>query len=154
MEGAVGRSVAVVETPRRLLAGPFEVEYAAGASRRDEEYRLRYRIFVEEREWLSGSPSDGLERDAFDPASCSFILRDSGTGAVAACQRLILPDRLPPDLVTAVQRFAPDLGLDLRTWPLDSWAEVSRSSIAAHYRWGAAGAAAMPAMRAIQYASI
>jgi len=81
------------------------------------------------------------------------VLKDAATGEVAACQRFILPDRLPPGLVTNVERLAGGADAHFRSLPLDAWAEVSRSTIAPRFRWGASGTA-LPALVAIKYASI
>jgi N-acyl amino acid synthase of PEP-CTERM/exosortase system len=144
---------------RDLLIGPFTVEYAFGAAPRTDEYRLRYRVFVEEHPWLSaGALPDRLERDEFDDACCSVLLRDAETGEAAACQRLILPERLVPGLRTQIERlFQPLPGVtvvDFNRLPRHSWAEVSRSTIAPKYRWGSSTASSLPAMAAITYASI
>jgi len=137
-----------------VLVGPFRVEYTAGSSPRIDEYRLRYSVFVEERQWEpAASFRDRIERDAFDAACCAFLLRDSSTGEAAACQRFILPERVSPGLVTNVERLAGGLDVDLTRLPRSSWAEVSRSTIAPKYRWGSS-ATSMPAMVAIKYASI
>lgn len=135
------------------LLGAFAVEFSAGTRGRTDEYRLRHSVFVEEREWLAAHPASiRLEHDGYDPYSLSFVLRDLATGEPAACQRLILPDRLPATLTTPFEMLAAGeatLGsLDRRVW-----AEVSRTTIAPAYRWGAQ-AAAEPTMRAIKHASI
>jgi len=134
--------------------GPFQVEYAGGSASRLDEYRLRYSVFVEERQWLPAAASpDGLERDELDAASCAFLLRDVRTGEAAACQRFILPERLRSGLVTNAERFSSDLAVDFDGLPRQSWAEVSRSTIGPKYRWGSSETS-LPAMVAIKYASI
>jgi N-acyl-L-homoserine lactone synthetase len=138
-----------------LFIGPFQVEYAAGTAPRVDEYRLRHRVFVEERAYFPVSAMrEGLERDEFDEASCSLLLRDARTGEAAACQRYILPGRLPAGVVTNAERFASEAGVRLGRLAPGIWAEVSRTTIAAKYRWGGAATSALPAMRAITYASL
>lgn len=150
----MSRHVSSVDGSNALFVGPFRVDYAVGSAPRIDEYRLRYSVFVEERQWEpAGAFPDRLERDEFDEACCAFLLRDSSTGEAAACQRFILPERLAPGLVTNVERLANGLSLDLNRLPRNSWAEVSRSTIAPKYRWGSS-ATSMPAMVAIKYASI
>jgi N-acyl-L-homoserine lactone synthetase len=150
----MSRNVSPVDGANVPLLGPFRVEYNVGPASRVDEYRLRYSVFVEERQWLpAGPPGDRLERDEFDEQCCAFLLRDASTGEAAACQRFILPDRMPPGVVTNVERLAHGRSVDLNNLPRHSWAEVSRSTIAPKYRWGSS-ATPLPAMVAIKYASI
>jgi N-acyl-L-homoserine lactone synthetase len=130
------------------------VDYRAGAGGRTDEYRLRHRVFVEERGWLAaGAAGNELEQDDFDDYSCAFLLRDAASGEAAGCQRFILPERLPAGLTTNVERYADSLSVDFAALPLRSWSEVSRSTIAPGYRWGS-GSAAVPALVGIKYASV
>ncbi len=139
-----------------LEAGPFIVRFAVGGQPRLEEYRLRYRAFVDEHGWVRPG-SDRLERDAFDEFSCSALLIDTESGAAAACQRLILPDCLPPGVVTNVEgQYRPKTGvpvLDFRRLRRGAWAEVSRLTVAPEFRCGSAGAARR-AGQTIAYASM
>jgi len=149
------RNVSCIDGSGILFVGPFQVEYAVGLVPRLDEYRLRYSVFVEERQWLSGQVAqNGLERDEFDEACCAFLLRDACTGEAVACQRYILPERLPLRLRTNVEMLASRFGGDIGSLPRSSWAEVSRSTIAPKYRWGGTGATSMPTMAAIKYASV
>lgn len=141
-----------------LTFGPFEVRYAAGMEPRHEEYRLRYDAFVAEHHWETPEACrDRLERDPFDRFSCSTLIVDSGTGEPAACQRLILPEYLPPGWVTNVERQYRPLPagprVDFKTMPRRRWAEASRLVIAPAYRWGSARSS-MPAMVAVSYATL
>jgi len=147
------RAIRTIEQTSTVL-GPFAVEFAAGSACRTDEYRLRYRVFVDERHWIAPDGlSNGLERDEFDMASCAFVLRDASSGEVAACQRMILPELLPAGLVTNIEQLVSGLDEELASMPRDSWAEVSRSSVAPAYRWGS-GTACLPAMVAVKYAAI
>ena len=128
-----------------LDAGPFQVRFAVSGQPRLEEYRLRYRAFVDEHGWEAAQTGpDGLECDAFDQFSCSALLIDAASGEAAACQRLILPDWLPRGLVANVEReYRPDTdlpALDFRRLRPEAWAEVSRLAIAPEFRCGSAGA--------------
>lgn len=141
-----------------LVVGPFRVSFAIGAEDRTEEYRLRYQYFVEECHFEpADSFPDGLERDEFDHASCALLLRDAQTGDPAGCQRLILPDHLPPGRLTNLEReykpLAGQVGIVFSDLPRNGWAEASRTTVAHGYRWGGAETS-MPAMVAIKYASI
>jgi N-acyl-L-homoserine lactone synthetase len=142
-----------LDSTRGRSIGPYTVAFAAGTQAREDEYRLRYALFVEEHAWLEGNRVERMEIDEFDRFSCAFLLRDRETGEAAACQRLILPDRLPAGLVTNIERLTPSFANQVHGLTRDSWAEVSRTSIAQPYRWGRTGSA-MPAMVAIQYASL
>lgn len=139
-------------------AGPFQVRFAVGGEPRLAEYELRYRAFVEEHGWEAARPgAHRIERDAFDDFSCSVLLLETGSARPAACQRLILPDWLPPGILTNVQReYAPLAGLpavDFNALPTKGWAEVSRLTIAPEFRSGSAGAAKR-AVRTVTYASL
>lgn len=141
-----------------MVVGPFRITFAIGEDDRTEEYRLRYNVFVEECCFESPDRcADGLERDEFDRASCSMLLHDVATGQVAGCQRLVLPDLLPPGTLTNLERqyqLLPDHpGVDFTAIPRNSWAEASRTTVAAPYRWGASSTS-MPAMVAIKFGSI
>lgn len=138
-----------------LFFGSFRVDYATAADDRVDEHRLRHAAFVEEHRWLTAEwCPPGLECDAFDPFSCSVLLTDAATAAPAACQRLILPERLPRGLRTNVEQecraIDPAFGFD--TLPRDSWAEASRLTIAPAFRgWRDAS---RHSFRAVSYASL
>lgn len=128
-------------TSPRLRLGPFLVHYLEGPQRRQQEFRLRFRAFVEERGWERPARSgDALEQDEFDEFCCSALLTDEGSGEVVACQRLILPDRLPDSRRTNAERQYRPLsgapGLDLTSAPRARWAEASRLTIARPFRCG------------------
>jgi N-acyl-L-homoserine lactone synthetase len=138
--------------PVRL--GPYDVEFAAPDMDRTAELQLRYRIFVEERRWLPpDAHRQGIETDEFDPFSYAFLLRDAATGEAVACQRLVLPDRLPTGKLTQIEHLTLAYGLDLASRPRDTWAEASRTSIAPHYRQGSANVE-MPAIVAMKYPTL
>lgn len=146
------RHVAVT-TIDDVRLGPFQVEFSEGAAGREDEFRLRWDVFVSERKFLNVESPERLERDEFDDRSAALLLRDADTGEPAACQRFILPDRLAASLPTQVEQLAAIFGVPFDPAPRTAWAEVSRSTIAPHYRWGA-GTSRMPAMLAIKYASL
>ncbi len=138
--------------------GPFRITFAFGPENRAKEYRLRYRVFVEECGFESAlEHPDGLERDRFDDASCALFLEDRATGRPAGCQRLVLPDLLPPGTLTNIEReyvpLAGCRGIDFENSQPHGWAEASRTTVDPAYRWGSAGAS-MPAFQAIHYGSI
>jgi N-acyl-L-homoserine lactone synthetase len=65
-------SVEIVRSPEQLL----------------EAQRLRFRVYCEERGFEPGT--DGLEQDAFDPASRHVLVRNRNTDAVLGTARLVL----------------------------------------------------------------
>lgn len=139
------------------VVGPFCVSFGVGTSDRDDEYRLRHQVFVRECGFIADRSPAQLERDDFDDASCSFVLRDARSGEVAACQRLVLPDWLPPGTATNLEsQYRPMTDgrrIDFNAVPRSSWAEASRTTVAPKYRWGSS-ATSLPAMVAIRYASV
>jgi N-acyl-L-homoserine lactone synthetase len=144
------------DNPHALAAyvGPFRVEFAFGERGREDEFRLRYQIFVVEREWL---PPDGLidcqERDEFDAASCAFLLREADTGIPVACQRLVMPDLLPPGKLTQIEEVTEGTIREIAERPRQTWAEASRTSIIKRYRRGSS-ANTVPTMAVMKYASV
>ncbi len=69
----------------------------------DEAYRLRHRVFVEERGWEAWRKPDGREVDEFDPnGSISFLVMEGGQ--VIACLRMVPGGGLNNELATAQKR--------------------------------------------------
>jgi acyl-homoserine lactone synthase len=54
----------------------------------DAMFRMRHRVFVEDKGWTLSSAGDGLERDAFDTAETVYFIWRGPNGAVHACARL------------------------------------------------------------------
>ncbi len=111
------------------------VELAGGADDVREAQALRYRIFGEE--WgvtLKGGEA-GLDVDEFDPYCRHLLVRESETGRVVGCARL-LTDRN----AARVGRFYSEDEFDLRAIRAlpGRMLEVGRTCIAAEYRQGAA----------------
>jgi N-acyl amino acid synthase of PEP-CTERM/exosortase system len=142
---------------RDVSVGPFSVTFGVGTSDRNDEYRLRYRVFVQECGFIPDRFPSQLERDEFDDASCAFVLRDDASGDIAACQRLVLPDWLPTGTRTNVERqyrpMSDGSRFDFAAQPLWSWAEASRTTVAPKYRWGSSGTS-LPALVAMRYTSV
>lgn len=69
--------------------GGLEVVVATTPAEREASYRLRYRVFVEEMGASIPSGHGGLERDRFDPHCHHMLVRDTATGAVVACTRVL-----------------------------------------------------------------
>jgi N-acyl amino acid synthase of PEP-CTERM/exosortase system len=72
----------------------FELAQALTPELKDEVYRLRHRVYVDELGFERGS-FDGLERDEFDDQSRHLLLRSVKTGIAAGCLRLVMvrPER-------------------------------------------------------------
>jgi N-acyl-L-homoserine lactone synthetase len=140
------------------LCGPYRVSFAIAADSRAKEFRLRYQYFVEECRFEPADRfPDGLEHDEFDDVSCALLVEDADTEEAAACQRLVLPDQLPPGLPTNIERHYSPLpggeGVEFSTLPRHLWAEASRTTVAKKYRWGSARTE-MPGMVPIKYGSL
>lgn len=118
--------------------GQFVVEHCSTPDLRDEERRLRYGVFVGEYGYLSASCyPDGREADAFDSASCSFLVRDTGTGQPAACARIILAGRVRGALLPVQMETRQEEGVEPPNYgalPAASWGEISRVTVARGYR--------------------
>ncbi|WP_372591872.1 GNAT family N-acetyltransferase [Guyparkeria sp.] len=65
------------------------VTFAITAAEREACYRLRYRVFVEEMGARVPEADDGLELDRFDPYCHHLMVRDTHSGAVVACTRIL-----------------------------------------------------------------
>ena len=140
------------------LVGPFRVSFAIGVADRSREFRLRYQYFVEECGFEPAAKCpDGLERDEFDAASCAMFVEDAVTQEPVACQRLVLPDRLPPGVLTNIEHcYRPLAGgkaFPLSALPRHHWAEASRTTVAKRYRWGSSETS-MPGIVPIKYGSV
>lgn len=143
------------DNPHAVTAdiGPFRVEFTRGEAGREDEYRLRYQIFVTERAWLSPEGlAGGQERDEFDAVSCAFLLREADTGVPVACQRLVMPDWLPPGKATQIEEVTDGRIAEITERPRHTWAEASRTSIIQAYRHG--GSANVPTIKVMKYASV
>nr|WP_207787573.1 GNAT family N-acyltransferase [Candidatus Thiosymbion oneisti] len=123
-------SVSSIKHSSRLF-----VELARGADDVREAQALRYRIFGEE--WgvtLKGGET-GLDSDEFDPYCRHLLVRESETGRVVGCARL-LTDRN----AALIGRFYSENEFDLRAIRAlpGRMLEVGRTCIASEYRQGAA----------------
>ena len=72
----------------RAAQDELRIEIVNSAEQLREAQQLRYRVYCEERGFEPGS--DGLERDAFDPASRHVLVRNQTTGAVLGTVRIVL----------------------------------------------------------------
>ncbi|HER34753.1 MAG: GNAT family N-acetyltransferase [Halothiobacillaceae bacterium] len=69
--------------------GALEGAVATTAAEREACYRLRYRVFVEEMGAQIPPGHGGLERDRFDAHCHHLLVRDTQSGAVVACTRVL-----------------------------------------------------------------
>ena len=71
----------------------YAVGFARGPEEVMETHRLRHRIFSGELGAQIDDEGTGLDRDRFDAHCRHLLVRDSATGAVVACTRLLSDDR-------------------------------------------------------------
>jgi putative hemolysin len=121
-------SLAPVPAPR------FTVAFAQDPHEVLESQRLRYRIFAGELGAQIDGGEQGVDRDAFDPWCRHLLVRDTGTGEVVACTR-ILTDAQAPDAGGFYSAGEFDLAM------IDSLPgrvmEIGRTCVDARYRNGA-----------------
>jgi N-acyl amino acid synthase of PEP-CTERM/exosortase system len=102
----------------------------------DESYRIRYRVYCEERHFLDPAPyAEGLEQDQFDPNSVHLLGRHRFLGTPAATARLV---RASP-LGFPIQRHCRfDRDHDHLSEPggpgCEGYAEISRVAISKLFR--------------------
>lgn len=115
--------------------GRLFVELARGAEDVREAQALRYRIFGEELGVTLKGGETGLDSDEFDPYCQHLLVRESETGRVVGCTRL-LTDRN----ADRIGRFYSEDEFDLRAIRAlpGRMLEVGRTCIAAECRQGAA----------------
>jgi putative hemolysin len=90
IDAGLKRELEPVQTPR------FEVSFARNTTEVLESQRLRYRIFAGELGAQIDGGEEGVDADQFDPYCRHLLVRDTQTGAVIACTR-ILTDAQAPD---------------------------------------------------------
>src|SRR5947209_9449313 len=74
----------------RAAQDELSVELVTSAEQLLEAQRLRFRVYCEERGFEPGT--DGLEQDAFDPASRHVLVRSRNTGTVLGTVRVVLSE--------------------------------------------------------------
>ena len=122
--------------PANKFKEHFELAQALTPELKDEVYRLRHRVYVDELGFERPS-FDGRERDEFDEHSRHLLLRSVKTGIPAGCIRLVMarPDRphlpLPFEKIFAA---AGDLGDRRSVPPRHSIAEISRLTLSREFR--------------------
>jgi acyl-homoserine lactone synthase len=72
----------------------------------EEAYRLRHRVFVEERGWTALARPDGLERDGWDEAGESVHFLNVEEGELTGYARLLPSDGLIPAIRTDAKAAA------------------------------------------------
>lgn len=73
----------------------FTVSFAQTEDEILESQRLRYRIFAGELGAQIDSGVEGVDRDAFDPWCRHLLVRDTETGRIVACTRILTDDQAP-----------------------------------------------------------
>lgn len=115
----------------------FAVVPATTAALREETYRIRYQVYVEELGWEDKAMfPDGYEKDAYDQEAVACLLKHRATGQFIGCVRLVLipagnPSRFPFEKAMASH----DSTLDgySRDWR-DAAGEISRVAVVSQFR--------------------
>lgn len=117
----------------------FSLELATSTELRNESYRLRHRVYVQELKYERAEDfPDGLERDAYDRRSLAVLLRHRASRSFVGCVRLIVADPVDasrpfPFEVTAVDRVV-NGSSTFRDTPRDRIGEVSRLAVVREFR--------------------
>ncbi|MGQ0501768.1 MAG: GNAT family N-acetyltransferase [Panacagrimonas sp.] len=81
--------------PRAEPRQRFAVSFARDGQEILESQRLRYRVFAEEMGAQLDSGSEGVDRDQYDPWCRHLLVRDTDTGHVVACTRILTDEQAP-----------------------------------------------------------
>lgn len=90
MQDAVGRDELRAEPRQR-----FTVSFARDDREILESQGLRYRVFAEEMGAQLIRGNEGVDRDQFDPWCRHLLVRDTDTGGVVACTRILTDEQAP-----------------------------------------------------------
>ncbi len=119
----------------------FEIVDADTPALLAEVFRLRYRVYCEERLVPDFEPwkfTDHLEKDEYDARSVHCLMRDRATGAPAGTVRLILADPSDSTKPFPIEEYAAchfDRSLvEPSTLPRRHTAEISRLVVAKRFR--------------------
>jgi len=107
-----------------MLNEDVSVEHVRTDADLQEAYRIRYRVYCQERGYLQGK--DGIETDSYDAHANHVILRWRRTGDAIGTVRLVLPIGSPGDDFPVEQ--ASDTSL-MRRLPRIRIGEVSRFAL-------------------------
>lgn len=108
----------------------FRIEVASSIELRNEAFRLRHKVYCEERHFEPGQ--DGLEFDEFDKMSRHVLLRHIATRDVVGTVRLVAPKLAGPGASLPMEQVS-DFPVT-RQLPRDSIAEVSRFALSKSWR--------------------
>lgn len=90
----IDKTVTLAETP--FVAPPkFVVGFARSEEEIVETQRLRYRIFAEELGAQIDGGDQSLDRDTYDPWCEHLTVRDTHSGRIVACTRILTDSRAP-----------------------------------------------------------
>jgi putative hemolysin len=82
--------------PTQAARSPrFSLSLAQGPEEILETQRLRYRIFAGELGAQIDDAGAGIDQDGFDPHCQHLMVRDSDSGRIIACTRILTDDRAP-----------------------------------------------------------
>ena len=122
--------------PANRFKEHFELAQASTPELRDEVYRLRHRVYVDELGFERPS-FDGRERDEFDEQSRHLLLRSVKTGVAAGCIRLVMVRADRPQLPLPFEKIFAAAGYPREINPASprrSIAEISRLTLAREFR--------------------
>jgi N-acyl amino acid synthase of PEP-CTERM/exosortase system len=122
--------------PANKFKEHFELAQALTPELKDEVYRLRHRVYVDEL-GFERPTLDGRERDEFDEQSRHLLLRNVKTGVAAGCIRLVMVRPERPQLPLPFEKIFAETS-DLREIQSGasrlSIAEISRLALSRDYR--------------------
>ena len=87
--GRIGVELDAAQAPR------FSVNFARNESEVLESQQLRFRIFAEELGAQIDGGDEGVDRDAYDPWCRHMLVRDTETGRIVACTRVLTDVQAP-----------------------------------------------------------
>ncbi|MGH8462477.1 MAG: GNAT family N-acetyltransferase [Stenotrophobium sp.] len=86
---------AIIENDNTLRAPRLEVAFASTTAEIVETQKLRYRIFAGELGAQIDGGAEGIDHDVFDHYCRHLLVRDTATGQVVACTRILTGSRAP-----------------------------------------------------------
>ena len=86
---------AIIENSENTKTARFEVAFATTREEILETQKLRYRIFAEEMGAQIDGGTEGIDHDQFDRYCRHLVVRDTLSGKVIACTRILTDDMAP-----------------------------------------------------------
>ncbi|MGQ0619471.1 MAG: GNAT family N-acetyltransferase [Panacagrimonas sp.] len=95
IQSNIESDVVIIRESRTATAPRFMVSFADSEAEIVESQQLRYRIFAEELGAQIDGGEQGVDRDQYDPWCKHLLVRDTDTGRVIACTRLLTDEMAP-----------------------------------------------------------